>query len=198
MHGCSLSLHRAWVQVCSLALALRRRGSPVRELDLEANIAADAAMQELRRPDCVQIAPRLRPDCAQMHRMHRMHTAHRTMHTTHRTTHNAQRTAHNAQRTAHNAHRPTQELLSCMSLSVLHCPVCLSLQELLRLCAASDSLVTLRCGANAVGPAGGAAVAAHLLGHPDGPLASLNVSNNPLGQAAVLIRRPCLGGRGRA
>ena len=87
--------------VCGLALALRRRVSPVRELDLEANFAADAAMQEL-----------------------------------------------------------------------------------LRFCAASVSLLTLRTGANAVGPAGGAAVAAYLLAHPDGPLASLGLSNNPLGQAA--------------
>ena len=87
--------------VCGLALALRRRGSPVRELDLEANLAADAAMQEL-----------------------------------------------------------------------------------LRFCAASVSLLTLRTGANAVGPAGGAAVASHLLAHPDGPLASLGLSNNPLGEVA--------------
>ena len=87
--------------VCGLALALRRRGSPVRELDLEANLAADTAMQEL-----------------------------------------------------------------------------------LRFSAASASLLTLRTGANAVGPVGGAAVAAHLLAHPDGPLTSLTLSNNPLGQAA--------------
>ena len=87
--------------VCGLALALRRRGSPVRELDLEANLASDAAMQEL-----------------------------------------------------------------------------------LRFCAASVSLITLRTGANAVGPAGGGAAAAHLLAHPDGPLASLGLSNNPLGKAA--------------
>ena len=89
-------------------------------------------------------------------------------------------------------------VMHCVMHYVMHYVMHHLLQELLRLCAASDSLVTLRCGANAVGPAGGAAVAAHLLGHPDGPLASLNVSNNPLGQAAVLIRRPCLGGRGRA
>ena len=87
--------------VCGLALALRRRGSPVRELDLEANLAADTAMQEL-----------------------------------------------------------------------------------LRFSAASASLLTLRTGANAVGPVGGAAVAAHLLAHPNGPLTSLTLSNNPLGQAA--------------
>lgn len=60
-----------------------------------------------------------------------------------------------------------------------------AMQELLRFAASSSSLSALRIGANAVGPASGAAISAHLVAHASGPLRSLHLSNNSLGDGAA-------------
>mgnify|MGYP002814690307 CR=1 FL=1 len=60
-----------------------------------------------------------------------------------------------------------------------------ALSALLRLAAVGRSLQALHLSANSIGTDGARALASHLIAHPEGPLRSIGLSNNPLGKAGV-------------